>query len=1065
MTDTPPRTRFIVADDQLLLRCDHRPRLDDRPFTDQDIETLRELLAGYHPKTPDNHLALGQSLYRWLDGPAQWMRDIRPTRQPWIVEFQIADYDETERELLFFHLPWELLANDDRFLAHDTRLGYCPVRRIGEPRAPAAPSDCRLSLLFMAASPIGVSELNYEDEESAIMNATMPSETTPYADLFVEESGHPAGMGESYNALEPDVLHLSCHGEIGDQAPLLAMETDNGRQQDVSPRQLADHLCSKPPQLLFLSACYTAHPGNQLTDSYALRMIQHNVPAVIGWSGAVYDHEATRFASKLYEQLSYKCSLETAMTRARSQLLDPQPGRDWHLARLILGPGGGGQLTANNQRSRHDYRADAATKAFLDKHNDDIPVASHHEFTGRRRQLQNIQAAWKNPQYAGVILTGAGRRGKSSVAARFSQRLQTHHTVVIYKDYRAETILNRIAQIDITSCRDVRERYLPQLHNRPELLEDALQILLNDVFNAEGNGKRSLLLIIDDLEQILTEPSSSPTMVRNDKHRLALLATINAFHHHRKSSRLLITSRYNFRLIDHGEDRTALLHHEHLPPMSPVEQRKQALRQSRLLGGRLRHTLHTALIRSAEGNPGLQNLLFRLAIADPASGQQLVEQIDTWLADRTTPNQEELRQFVKNLALEALMTAAEQLDSGTALLRAATLFDIPVPHAVITALQHTLGIDAATSSQLVDLGLMDRYPDPSGEHFMLNPLTRHRLTPLSNRERTLLATAALPPLWDAWQAQRNGPQDLQLTRLALADPQPPILLACAEGALWHLGEFDYRGAGQLAQTLLPHLAPTHPPLRLQTRLAEALQNGGHTRQAEQIFETAVAQHSETAGAQSDYASLLLSYSRLLKNKGAPDQALSLLNEARNQFETLRQPRDRTITLGDIARIKVDKGQVDDALKLHQEMIDVFEALGDQRERAVTLGDIARIKVSKGQVDDALKLHYERLDVFEALGDQRSRAATLNDLGNIALQQQQWEKAFEYFAQAYPVVMQLGDLQGIIHVGQPLGQLLCASGHHEQGLEILERSLAGLKHLGQTQHAVQLQAIIDQIKPT
>ena len=105
--------------------------------------------------------------------------------------------------------------------------------------------------------------------------------------------------------------------------------------------------------------------------------------------------------------------------------------------------------------------------------------------------------------------------------------------------------------------------------------------------------------------------------------------------------------------------------------------------------------------------------------------------------------------------------------------------------------------------------------------------------------------------------------------------------------------------------------------------------------------------------------------------------------------------------------------------------------------------------------------YERLDLFEALGDQRSRAATLNDLGNIALQQQQWEKVFEYFAQAYPVVMQLGDLQGIIHVGQPLGQLLCASSHHEQGLEILER----LKHLGQTQHAVQLQAIIDQIKST
>src|SRR5258706_5185560 len=66
-----------------------------------------------------------------------------------------------------------------------------------------------LALVFMAASPRGARELDYEGEETAIMAAVGSTKL----DLLVEESGNPRGLGErltEYAAMQ--ALHLSCHG-------------------------------------------------------------------------------------------------------------------------------------------------------------------------------------------------------------------------------------------------------------------------------------------------------------------------------------------------------------------------------------------------------------------------------------------------------------------------------------------------------------------------------------------------------------------------------------------------------------------------------------------------------------------------------------------------------------------------------------------------------------------------------------------------------------------------------------------------------------------------------------
>ncbi len=79
-----------------------------------------------------------------------------------------------------------------------------------------------------------------------------------------------------------------------------------------------------------------------------VRQLAAQVPNVLGWDGSVYDRDATLFAETLYGELAHGETVPRAAARARRDLFearaeDPRLGRHWHLARVYLGPGGGGR--------------------------------------------------------------------------------------------------------------------------------------------------------------------------------------------------------------------------------------------------------------------------------------------------------------------------------------------------------------------------------------------------------------------------------------------------------------------------------------------------------------------------------------------------------------------------------------------------------------------------------------------------------------------------------------------------------------------------------------------------
>jgi hypothetical protein len=721
--------------------------------------------------------------------------------------------------------------------------------------------DYRLGVAFMAAAPRGARDLDFEAEEAAIMQAAGEN-----LDLFVEESGNAEELGRRLAHLKPPlpVLHLSCHGHNAWQGkdgkatpqPALWLEDATGGEQPATAGMLFDALGAYRPRLLFLSACLTAAAGGQdaatlaaLSDSLATRLVR-DIPAVLGWDGSVADVAATAFARELYDDLGKGVALPLAAAAARRSLLNGVGAaggsadgkdmtalqrrlrgeteslqRDWHLARVWLGAEGGGPVVGG-AFPRSLVPAGGGHKVVLAARGDEkLEVADPAMFVGRRRELQRSLRALGGREKAGLLLHGMGRLGKSSLAARIIDRRPDLTPAVVFGAYDALSVVDVLAR-----ALEEHEPAAKLLAERRPLVRDdpgALRPLLVQLLAVpckSANGGRPLLLLVDDLERIL-EPGTDGKrhQVRIDE-RPVLAALLHAFAPQRSDSRLLLTSRFAFSLIEGGVDLAAQkLAALELGELGDRARDKLSLRQIKaaqaaedgdaLSGAALGERL-PLLARAqsvARGNPGLQDLLgadFVLRPAVPvAAAAAALEEMEKYLTGGELPRTEAVREFLQSLALDTLLGLAGP--SGEALLRAATLFAVPVPEPVIAALAAAVGGDAR---RLQDLGLLVPSEDlvlPRVNALSVNGLVAGRLKPLDESERAELAPLALPVLFPLWggadgSLRRPYAADLALTLLALPAEDVAVLSECAADAVDGLAETGQPGAaGRLGSRRLP----------------------------------------------------------------------------------------------------------------------------------------------------------------------------------------------------------------------------------------------------------------------
>jgi len=1062
----------------------------------------RAVRAGQNELMPD----IGKRMYHWLNQnnwAGAWLNGQGPR------ELIISAHDIHSHEArLLLDTPWEILSTEDNFLAADSTREFVVSRRIAPSGTndPPAPEYADLAVAFMAAAPRGRKELDFEAEEAAIIRATRHLPLS----LFVEESGCHSYLRDKLALEGPfDAVHISCHGNIiPSQGPVLILEDEEGKEAVTSPAEIIDALGERKPSLVFLSACRTAQAYREnhtngkgessaaASDSFSQSLISAGVANVLGWDGSVYDPDACFFAEQFYDGLARYESPAYAAARARrlsllAHLNDPATGRHWHLARLYTGAAGGRPLC---RRDRPGRRLTAAARnEFLDRSEKRVPVATALEFVGRRRQAQQIIRLFREQNHAGVLIHGMGNIGKSSLAARIASRLPRLKPVVIYKDYDALSIFDRLIQAAAPARRKaLRHTWRDSIGDNPASLQEAVEDLFIAAFN-----ETPVLMIIDDLEQILDPPARDKTRIlikdspgNPDEWRMAVSAVIKAFDACRPANaRLILTSRYQFILPDSGgKDLAGCLARIQLPPMSPKERTKQweaarTITQAGFHGPREPEPdILEDIIEAAGGNPGLQQVLSTpLLSGEHQAARAALHQVQHWKKTGNLPRDpSEAQDFFIRISFETYRDALT--DAQQALLRISVFFseNVPIPRTALTAAAVAVGISDPGSGldRLTALGLVDQWEKINTiSHMAANPLARPlAAVPFTDEEASLVAATVFNPMVSAWQRSDTGfpvdPRSVELARIALMADAPLELL---EKIVKAASDFLFHSLNDAARAL----ALLKPAIQMMDRrgyqpspgfiltganCAERL--GDRAFQLDLLSRGQILETDDVIG----LAQIKVLFAEATLFGNTPEKTLEALRESAGLFKEEQDERSHAVAMGQIADILQQQGETTEALRIRkEEQLPVYEKLGDVRSRAVTMGQIADILQQQGDNDEALRIHIEeRLPVAQKMEDLehiahiRFSCARIR-LGTGGLEKEDGQVIMDELSESFAIYSKLKQIDGIAYVGWLLGRVLAMAGYAKDAMDVLGESAEAFKKMGRNEEHGQIKDLQETIK--
>ncbi|MFN6567033.1 CHAT domain-containing protein [Dendronalium sp. ChiSLP03b] len=484
---------------------------------------------------PEDYTITGQQLYKWLDGSDRWLQPLLDKYRREGIVLAIA---ATEK---LAHLPWEVLHDGKDFLV---QRAVVPVRWVSNSTVKkltiqGKPENRALQVLFMATSPLNVEPvLDFEAEEARILKATVLAQTPLPLGLTVEESGCLSELGylvDGYGKDYFDVLHLTGHATLQHKQPRFITETATGEAYYATAGDIAQELQFRLPKLIFLSACHTGQADSSgSVPSMAEELLQSGTTAVLGWGQKVLDLDSSAAAAALYQELSAGKKITEALA-ITYQALIKNKARDWHLLRLYAADNLPGSLVTPLQTpGRKPAAPPSVSTQFLDPAGE-VKVPTRESFVGRRRQLQSCLRVLSQPtDKVGVLIYGMGGLGKSSLAARLSDRLPNFERVIWVGIIDEGSLVSRLTE----KLDDNEQR------KRLENPDEDLRFRLRRVFQQLHEEAKRFLLVLDDFEVNL-EPRNESYVLKPEAAEV-LTALVWAIRENYTSHRIIITCRYDF---------------------------------------------------------------------------------------------------------------------------------------------------------------------------------------------------------------------------------------------------------------------------------------------------------------------------------------------------------------------------------------------------------------------------------------------------------------------------------------------------------------------------------------
>ncbi|MEZ4299570.1 MAG: CHAT domain-containing protein [Polyangiaceae bacterium] len=770
----------VDADGALILSWPESPGAHNKRVTPAELNELRGLadevshaeMRGVSAAIVKARTALSEALVKLIDGNERALAhrieaaESEGRRLDLVVRATTADRRNL-REHPATWMRWELLP-----FAEMRRSGAPPltvVLQLGPQRLLPARTLERngLRILFMAFSPRGVPELDFEREEEELLTAVAALTEKRRARLRVIEEGTLEELKRVLQVESFDVVHLSGHGALRPEGPRLFMEDAFGAGRLVAPHELLEVLATaqQMPELVMLACCHSAEVRGSVA-SFAADLVAGGVPAVVGWTRPVLDDVATIAAAAVYEHLGNGKTPVEATHAARDRLRraddrSRRPNHAWGTLHLVSRSGAGfcvdpgaSPLSERNERGEV-YR-------YLGQHMRVLGAG----FVGRRRQLQRllqIVLRGKEAQgdttrdVAGACIVGMKGVGKSCTVGRTIERAKQHtpelQTVVIHGEIDERSVLEAFTgSISASGGDETAERLLARVD---EGVFRRVQRVM------EHWRRRHVVVVLDDFEQNLEPTTSGPFLLSREAAALldVLLPVCRA-----GTPKLLITSTAEPALAPEHARALAFMPLGALEPTSirKLWNRGQASNDLSSVSLQAWGALAERLGRNARILSWARSLLAGKTDAELAGvAKRAALELPVWVtgdAESEEKQAEVARLFLEHMAIAKARDAFGE--DALAFVKRARVFEAAVPKEAFVGLVEGLKVDVDRDlDALASWGLLEMGELDGARAYRVSPLVEPKAKAKGSERWERAAAAAWEGLAEkathrGWQIER-----------------------------------------------------------------------------------------------------------------------------------------------------------------------------------------------------------------------------------------------------------------------------------------------------------------------
>ncbi|MBI5806550.1 tetratricopeptide repeat protein [candidate division TA06 bacterium] len=239
---------------------------------------------------------------------------------------------------------------------------------------------------------------------------------------------------------------------------------------------------------------------------------------------------------------------------------------------------------------------------------------------------------------------------------------------------------------------------------------------------------------------------------------------------------------------------------------------------------------------------------------------------------------------------------------------------------------------------------------------------------------------------------------------------------------------------------------SHYPWLVIKRKADILETLGQWDNAENLY----CRNLEMSERFGDRIHLALSQNDLgwmLTNKGRPDQARTMLEEAYKTFKEAEHSYGLARCCNFLGTLHYRQGQYQKAIEYYNTDLELSVTSNDQEAVCALYGNLGIVYYELGELDKALDHYRKQIELSKKVGNTANICNGMGNMASIYMDQGDYQKALECSNIQLTMATQMGELNSIAVASNNIGDCCLKQGHFLEAKEYFEKQLIISKKLG------------------